>query len=100
MKKSIFYLLHALVFGVFVALIISSATEFSSYYKKPILFMLFDSTMCLGSYLGLIYFSYWLFIPQFLIKKQYFKFVLGLVTIVGGFSLYFNFYKLVSFPNI
>jgi sensor histidine kinase YesM len=90
MKKSVFYLLHTFVILVFVILIVLDTRSLSAYYKEPLLFNLIDSILCFGSFLGLVYYSYWLFIPQFLIKKEYSKFFLGLATIIVGFTLYFN----------
>ncbi len=90
MKKSIFYFLHASVIIVFILLIALSATRISAYYKEPLFFNIVDSILCYGSFLGLIYYSYWYFIPQFLINKEYFKFILGLIAIIAGFTLYFN----------
>lgn len=90
MKKSVFYFLHAFVILVFVAIIIIQAKALSVHYGEPLLFNLVDSILCFGSFLGLIYYSYWLFIPQFLIKKEYIKFALSLLTIIVGFTLYFN----------
>ena len=91
MRKSVFYSLHTFVILVFMTLIVLNVRSLSGYYKEPILFNLIDSILCFGSFLGLIYFSYWFFIPQFLIKREYSKFFLGLATIIIGFTLYFNF---------
>jgi two-component system LytT family sensor kinase len=91
MKKSVFYFLHAFVILVFVTLIVMQARGLSTYYKEPLLFNLIDSFLCFGSFLGIIYYSYWLFIPQFLIRKEYLKFFMGLLSIIVGFTLYFNF---------
>jgi sensor histidine kinase YesM len=91
MKKVGFYLLHALVICVVLAFGTLSAISLSIFHKnQSITFHSIDATLAVGSFLGLIYFAYWLFIPQFLVKKQYFKFILGLLAIVVGFSLYFN----------
>lgn len=92
MKKLGFYSLHALVVIVFVVFGILSTLSLTLFYKnQPLAFHIVDATLAVGSFLGLVYLSYWLFIPQFLIKKQYLKFVLGLLIMVGGFSLYYNF---------
>ncbi len=91
MKKTGFYLLHALVVCVVLAFGTLSALALTAFHKnQSITFHIVDATLSVGSFLGLIYFSYWLFIPQFLIKKEYFKFVGGLLAIIVGFSLYFN----------
>lgn len=66
----------------------------STYYKEPLLFNLIDSFLCFGSFLGFIYISYWLFIVKYLLKKEYWKFILGFLTILVGFTLYFNFMAL------
>jgi len=91
MKKSVFYSLHIFVFLVFVTLVVLNVRGLSAYYKEPLLFNFIDSILCFGSFLGLIYLSYWLFVPQFLLKKEYSKFFLGLATIIVGFTIYFNF---------
>jgi len=50
-----------------------------------------DSTLCYGSFLGVFYWAYLLFIPLYLIKKEYLKFTLSLLAILVGFTLYFTF---------
>lgn len=90
MKKSVFYFLHAIVILAFVAMIILQARSLSSRYNESLLFNLIDSLLCFGSFLGLIYYSYWLFIPQYLLRKEYLKFFIGLISIIVGFTLYFN----------
>jgi two-component system, LytTR family, sensor kinase len=90
MKKSVPYLLHALVILLFVLATVSNLRAVSSYYQQPLLNSLLDSMFVNGSILGLIYFSYWLFIPQYLVKKEYIKFILGILIIVFGFSFYLN----------
>jgi sensor histidine kinase YesM len=90
MKKSVPYFLHALVILLFVLHTVSNLRTVSSHYQQPLLNSLLDSIFVNGSILGLIYFSYWLFIPQYIVKKEYIKFVLGILIIVLGFSLYLN----------
>lgn len=90
MKKSAYYFLHAFVVLVFVILIVMSAKGLTAYYKGSFLQNLIDSSLCYGSFLGVFYLAYSLFIPQYLVKKEYLKFTLGLIAILVGFTLYFT----------
>jgi len=90
MKKSVFYFLHAVIILIFVQTTVSNLRTVSSHYQQSILNSLLDGIFVNGSMLGLIYLSYWLFIPQYLVKKEYLKFFTGILLIILGFSLYLN----------
>jgi two-component system, LytTR family, sensor kinase len=90
MKKSVFYFLHAFIILIFVLTTVSNLRAVSSHCQQPILTSLLDGIFENGSMLGLIYLSYWLFIPQYLVKREYLKFFSGILIIILGFSLYLN----------
>jgi two-component system LytT family sensor kinase len=90
MKKSVFYIMHALVILIFVYTTASNLRSVSSHYHQAIINSLLDSLFVNGSMLGLIYLSYWLFIPQYLVRKEYVKFVSGIMIIILGFSIFAN----------
>jgi two-component system, LytTR family, sensor kinase len=90
MKKSVFYFLHALLILFFVLPTVSNLGSISAHYQQPIFYSLLDSIFINGSFLALIYLAYWLFIPQYLVRREYLKFVLGILIMVVGFALYMN----------
>ena len=90
MKKLVFYFLHAIIILIFVQTTVSNLRAVSSQYQQSILNSLLDGIFVNGSMLGLIYLSYWLFIPQYLVKNEYLKFFSGILLIILGFSLYLN----------
>lgn len=62
----------------------------SLFYTADFNFVLLDYGLGCGWYLILFYISYWAFIPKFLIKKQYLKFIVCFVLIIGGFAIFTN----------
>ncbi|MBK8881712.1 MAG: histidine kinase [Bacteroidales bacterium] len=90
MKKSVFYFLHALVILFFVYQCISNLKSVSVYYKEPLSTAILDGVCVWGSILGLIYVSYWVFTPKYLVKKEYLKFIISTISIVFGFVLFIN----------
>jgi len=90
MKKSVFFILHALVIAVYITLIFLSSFALAQYYKLSYFFTFVDSILSMGSFLALFYYSYWLFLPNFLINRKYLKFGLGLLSVIVGFTLFFN----------
>ena len=90
MKKSVLYLLHTIII-IFVAYIsILSAQGIAKHYNESLYKCLVDSVLFHGSLLGLFYLAYWIFLPKYLISKQYLKFTLGFLGIIIGFTVYFN----------
>lgn len=90
MKKSVFYFLHAILVLFFVLMAISNLRSTSLYYHEPFSSSIRDSLLIWGSFLALVYLNYWIFIPKFLISREYLKFVLVIMVIVLGFSIYLN----------
>jgi two-component system LytT family sensor kinase len=88
MKRSYFYLLHTIIISIFVVLMFCNVFCDPS-YKGPLFFHFLDSFLFYGSLFIITYFSYWLFIPRFLVQKNYWKFYGGLAGIVAGFTLYY-----------
>jgi sensor histidine kinase YesM len=90
MKKSVFYLLHAIV--ILAALFIGflEVKGLMTYYETPLLVTITDVLLCNGSILGLIYLAYWLFLPQYLVKKEYLKFAGYLVALIAGYTIFFE----------
>ena len=91
MKKSVFFILHGIVIAFFVYEIISSTIVFSKYPNQPFHLILMDNILRYGSFLGFLYLTYWLFLPRFLMKKEYFKFVVGLLLVNAGYVLYYHY---------
>ena len=83
-------MLHALIISFFIYSVWVYIDMKATYHKTTFAFDLLDASLFMGFQLGLIYISYWLFIPKFLIKKQYFKFFIGFIIIIGGFCLGYN----------
>ncbi len=88
MKRSYFYLLHVIIISIFTLLMMCNV--FCTAPRYPFYFHFLDSFLFYGCLLGLTYFSYWLFIPRFLIQKSYYKFYGGLAGIVIGFPVFYS----------
>jgi len=90
MKHPVIFFMHVIVALAAISIMIMQAIGLSGYYHEPIIFNLLDSFLSFGSFLSLFYISYYLFIPQYLIKKQYWKFILIFILIISCFTLYYN----------
>jgi two-component system, LytTR family, sensor kinase len=90
MKKSVLYFLHAIVIIIFIYGAVSNLRSITSQYHEPLASTIRDCILLWGSILSLIYFSYWLFPPKYLIKKEYLKFFGSILIIVLGFTFYIN----------
>lgn len=90
MKKSVLYLLHSIILMLVAYISISAAQGIAEHYNEPLYKCLIDTFLFHGSLLGLFYLAYWIFLPKYLIRKQYIKFTLGFLGILIGFTLYFN----------
>jgi len=90
MKKSVFYLLHAIVISAALFIGFLEVKGLMTYYETPLLVNLTDVLLCYGSILGLVYLAYWLFLPQYLVKKEYLKFAGYLVALIAGFTIFFE----------
>lgn len=90
MKKPVYYLLHAFVILSPVLNIASNARSISDHYHLPLINGILDNLFIDGSFLALVYLSYWLFIPKYLLKKEYLKFAGIFLTTVFSFAIYLN----------
>lgn len=90
MKKSVIYFLHAIIVSLFLAMLLTVSKRVATHFEEPYLLSFLDSIMWLGSLLGVAYVSYFVFIPKYLIKKEYWKFTLSFLAISVGFALVYN----------
>lgn len=89
LQNIFFYLLHALVFLAFALMIYTSTGELAVMRKAPFGVALMVTVMSMGSYYGLIYVVYFVFLPQYLVSGQYKKFFLYLLTILTLYPVFY-----------
>lgn len=90
MKKSVIYSLHAIVISFFLVMLVTLTKNLSVRHDESYVLSFLDIFLHQGAYLVLFYLSYYVFIPKFIIKKEYLKFVLVFFAITVGFMLVFN----------
>ena len=90
MKKTIIIASHSFILFLFAFALFGGTVTFSEYFKESIIKSFADNILYLGWTFALVYTSYFLYIPQYLIKKEYLKFFLLGFSIMVGFTLMFN----------
>lgn len=90
MKKSINIATHGIVILLYAFDVFGGTIMMSEIYKESIISNFTDNLLYVGWTFALIYTSYFLYIPQYLIKKEYLKFFLIGFCIMVGFTLIFN----------
>ena len=90
MKRWVKISIHTFVLLTFALTILGRAYVLTSYYNDSILKNLIDSLLQGMWNIAIFYTAYKLYIPQYLITKEFKKFFLLGLSIMIGFTLIFN----------
>lgn len=88
-RKIAFTLIHTFVVGLFLVVLSANIFQRQTSESYPEWLSFADSFLTIGSFFGLVYLAYWLFLPQHLITGKYGKFILQGLGLWGGFVAFY-----------
>lgn len=88
-RKIVTVLIHALVLFLLGLMVLDAVGRHYSYGTHSYAVAFWSGLLTHGSFAGLIYLAYWMFLPQYLITGEYKRFLVRLLLLMFGFAVYY-----------